>query len=588
MTDPADERTPVVPLLLLLVLLLVVLEHVRAYFGPASFEHFSDFVRQLTAGQGSRSLLDERGLVTGGGGLVFGLHWLVWKLGLPYPAMHALYGALDIGAVLAWILLARRWLPAPMLWSSALVLALYGVPKLFLIENSTLMAFIAPPLLACLVVAVRRDSMAWMAAAGVLLALSTHLGLLALFALPAVLAGIWWSGFTRRLVASVLLIAAGILPVLPIWGGAQGDNPLVVEQLIRLAPTHIVHTVTGVVGYLVSYLISPLLLLGLVAVLVAGRDLRRRAPYLGWGLAWLAATAIPAAILDQFEEPYHFAMASPGRATVAGFGVFACCTLLRRVLGERLSWTGLLAGMLALACGVSFTLTCWAATHTDPDELTESPPPCASWDQGCRRIPTTRLLERLDEAGVLPAPDRSVAFHGVSSGCLEAAWAWRQSQLAPDPHAAGPGTHHVLLMPSTEGVDAADLTGAVEVEDQVAIAGVRPVEWDGDWDAQPMPPHRLVLPDVGQERIYIGLETSRMFIAGEVSQQRDGSSAQPVARCDNDRLDGWIEQYDGFFLLDAALTPGEGPLIVDIDSDLLFSVPPERVDVLLLPSGASP
>jgi hypothetical protein len=587
--DTAEVPAPIVPLLLLLLVILVLLEHLRAWFAPASFEHLSQIVQQLAVVDGGRGPLDGRGLVTGGGGLVLWLHWLVREMGLPYAAMHGLYAALDLATVLAWVAVARRWLSAPMLWGSALALAMYEVPKFYLVENSTLMAFTAPVLLACLLTAVRRDSLAWMAAAAALMALSTHLGLLALFAVPAALVVVWRGGFTRWKTATALLVAAAVVPILPIWSAAEAHNPVAEEFLFRLQPARLGGTLLGIAGYLGSYLGEAFLLLGLVAVVLAPRSLRAAASHLGLGAVWLAVTAVPAAILDPFEEPYHFAMASPGRALLAGFGVMALGAAIRRVSGERLGWTGAVACLLVACCAGSALTTAWAAAH--PQRLVEdadSDTSCASWDQGCHRKATDLLLADLEAAGLLPAPDQPVSFHGVSQHCLDAAWYWRRSQLVDDPslHRASP--LHILLMAADEDPDLASHTGGMTVGALVAVTGVEPVEWFDDWDLQPDPPYTFEVPSAGRDLLYVGVETSRPFDAGGVLASRGAAGTTPLARCDNRRDEGPDLQYDGFYVFDAGAVPGDDPLRVTIHSAVDEAFPPENVDLLRLPPPGAP
>ncbi len=585
---PDHERTPIVPLLLLLVVVLVLLEHLRAWFAPASFEHLAQIVQQLAAVDGGRGPQDEQALVTGGGGLVLWLHWIIRELGLPYDAMHGLYAMLDVIAVVAWVLVARRWLDAPMLWCSALALALYETPKFYLVENSTLMAFSAPALLACLVTALRRDSMVWLAASAGLLALSTHLGLLALFALPVTLFAVWRGGFSRWKAASALLVIAALLPVLPIWSAGDGNNPVFEELLFRFQPGRIVPTLLGITGYLGSFLIEAFLLLGLVALVVAPRALRRSVPTLGLATAWLLATAVPAAILDPFEEPYHFAMASPARALIAGFGLFALGTGLRRLTRERLTWTATLAGVALVAIAGSLLTTGWAATHPERALADgDLDAPCAAWDQGCHRHSTTRLLELLDDGGLLPPPEQPVSFHGVAQGCLDAAWYWRHSQRVDDPGAFAGEPHHLLLLAPGEGTNPLDLPGAVDVDGWVAIAGAEPLAWYDDWDVQPDPPYRIELPDTADDLIYVGLDSSRTFSAGTIEGNRGGPAVAPSIRCDNTRDEALATGYDGFFVLDAGLAPGDGPFVVVIDTDVDGTWPPENVDVLRLPRGGA-
>lgn len=586
-TAIADRRTTAI--LLGSALALVGIEHLRALAGSASFEHLSQLTLQLMASDGFQGPNPAGETVTGGGGLVFALHWLLRQTGLPWDAAHGLYALLDAAAVAAWVLLARRWLAGTVLWASAVALALYGVPKSFLFENSTLMAFTAPVVLASVVLAARRGSLAWTLAAAVALAISTHLGLLAVFALPPCLWVAWRSGMRRRGLAAGVLVAGAFLPILPIWAGTGGENPVFEELVIRFSPAHLGHTLAGIFVYLWSFLSSPLLLASLVIVALVPRKFKAAMPHLGLALLWLAATAIPAAILDPFKEPYHFAMASPARALVIGYGFYGLGAVARRWLGDRFAWDTLLLGasVVAFVGSAAGTLSNFKRGGGDLAESVEEVP-CTSWDEGCDRRSTRQLLDHLDTSGLMPAPGGRVDFHGVYSYCLDAAWYWRYSQLDPAHRSDASEIDHILLVPDLDDVDIGELDGADRVGDLFVFAGVIPVDAPEDWEDDSPAPFTLILPPAEDGLIYVGVETTRMFLAPEVAQTRAGAEAAPLASCDHEREDGSMVRYDGFYLLDPTLTPGEDDLVVDVDPVCEDCEPPEHVVVLRIPGSALP
>ena len=174
-------------LLLALMMLLLALQYVLGYHAEESLQH----LHQLTQRMAHAGAADGQRLITGGGSLYLWLHQSVLALGLPFSAYHGLYFLWDAAALLAWLLLARRGLPSPLVWCAALWLVTYGVPKQVVVENSTLVAFVSVPLWITSLLAARRRSLWLMLAVAALLSLCVHLSLISVFVLPALLVLVW-------------------------------------------------------------------------------------------------------------------------------------------------------------------------------------------------------------------------------------------------------------------------------------------------------------------------------------------------------------------------------------------------------------
>ncbi len=470
----ALDRTGAATLLALLLGLLC-LRHLAAYLGDAGTEHFEELMVQLSRyGMGTAGLGPDRGGgITGGGQLYFILHELVRRAGLPFSAGQVLHLALEAAALLGWLWLAPRTFSRALVWCVGLALVLYDVPKLYLMENSTLVALATVPLFA--LVAAVLDRWSWRAALGAALfmGLSANLGVIALSVLPALAVTLWLQRNPRGVGLLTLLGGAAGVALLPQLLAPFGGGSLLADigdAVLGLGPVGALQSIATTLG---RYLWDAPLLLGLVLLW------RSPPPRLRLVIPWLLLATLPVSLLDLGDqgELYHFAASSPARAMVVGAGILWCVRLLERVSRGRWGWPSML-GAVIVACGV-ITVAPLALQGFSAHTTWRGVPAhtrCSASDSGkCSHRQIEQVLEGLARAGVTPAPHQDVTFHGAYAPCLNGAWTWRRSQLGQPARARGPG-RHILLLTRQDRLDATHLPGARQAGELMAVEHVRPLD----------------------------------------------------------------------------------------------------------------
>jgi len=574
-----------------LLLALLASRHALAGLGGASLEHYSELMEVLWRLRDGAAWSLERGdqvlYATGGGVLFPSLHRLLWSLGLPIGSLHVVHFALDVGALLTWLAFARGRLPDLVVAGAAFWLALYGVPKTILVENTTYLAFWSVPMFAAFLDAVARDSLRRLVLPAVLLGLCVHFSLTGLFVLPAMLAWLWLRPFGRRWAGAALLLGGAAIALLPFVGAFGAESEYRSSDLaFALDAEHVVAVAVGVAGRLASYLADPAVLLGAVGV-VALR--RRLGAWPGVALAglWFGSVVVLSGLSAQYAHGYYLAVASPARAVLGGVGLWWLVDVAaERGIGRS---KGLVAGLAALALlGSVASVAHRLASPPEVRWADDEESACALGYVVCDPWRMDRILADLAAAGVTPAPDQPVVFVGAYAVCLNGAWPWARGQaLDGDPSRAGAAQDApplgVLLMKIPPGTDSARVPGAVQVGDLVAIAGVEPMDYRLEGRPEGAG-HRFdaTFDLEAPGALYVGVERNRPFDVGGVAAP-DRSAMAASATCASDAEGSAIGFHDAW-----TITPevAPGTYAFTLTDPTGYAGPPLELEVALLPTVA--
>ena len=541
-------------MLLVLLLGLLSLRHLAAHLGDAGTEHFEELMVQLSRSSAGAPGLgpDRGGGVTGGGQLYFLLHDVLRRAGLPFSASQVLHLLLEAAALLGWLWLAPRTFSRALVWCVGLALVLYDVPKLYLMENSTLVALSTVPLFA--LVARVLDQWSWRAAlaAALFMGISTNLGVIALSVLPALAVTLYLKRYPRSLGLLALLGGAAGVALLPQMLAPFEGGSLLADVSDAARGLGLAGALRSVASTLGRFLWDAPLLLGLALLWRGPPPLARLV------LPWLLLTTLPVSLLDLGDqgELYHFAAASPARAMVAGAGILWGVGLLERAARGRLRWPWVLAGVIVV-CGLATAATlAWRGFSARPTwRGVPASTRCSASDSGaCSHRQVEQILAQLARDGVTPAPHRDATFHGAYAPCLNGAWSWRRSQLGPSP-SAGEQRHHILLLVRSDGINPASLPGARRSGELLAVGGVMPLNLQLT-PGEPRTPDstEVEVRGLGRDLAWIVLDSAAPLQGLEISPLDSGPEVMATVLCaDRHGPDGpAVIRTGAYFLLRTA------------------------------------
>lgn len=482
-----------------LLLLLTCLLHMRAaLLGTAQFQHFRELLDDLAWFEHG-AVWHPSGSISGGGPLYAGLHQALRWFGLNISYVQGLHFLLDAGALIAWFLLTRRRLAPSLVWSVGFFVALQGVPKIYLLENSVMLSFTLLPLFAALLWARLgpAETRRWIPAA-LLLALSLHFSLLSTLVVPVVLVVAWpwpwpsWRGlraFAGLWGAALALGLAHLLLHEPQAASIPTPQAAAASSLWQQDLQATAATMAAFLGLVVEQ--YPLMIPGLAVALLPVAWGGRGPGVLAAGL-WLLLTLLPMAALQQGNifDHYHLAVAGPALVFFSGLAVHWLIGVLLRLTGGRLPWRWLLLLVAAGACTLQGDRVIRAA-RVPPAAATEpGQGACAFWDTPCSASRGRGVFEALASQGIFPDEQDNAVFHGMYRDCLNGAWQWERGPGALGSTSA-PASRHMLVMPKSQRIPQAKevpgtglallagwfpLTNNVEVHDgrlKVQVPGTR-------------------------------------------------------------------------------------------------------------------
>ena len=493
------------------VLLVLVLTagHLRGYLGNAGLEHFEELGAQLLRfDQGLWSMGPDRGgEVTGGAQLYFLLHHLLRLAGLPFWSSQGLHGLLDLAALAGWLWLAPRVLPRPLVWCAALWIALYPVPKLYLMENSVLVAFALVPMLPLYLSAVEEGGWRRILGAAALFAIALHCSLIPLPLLPVLLGYAWLVGRRPRWPLLVLLVLTPLVAVTPFLLTSHHQDSAtegMVERLACFDPAALFAGLRWTFAWNLPVLPGVALAFHRSYRDAAVRRIGRLA------VVWLVVGAAPfplSNLCDQLE-PYHLTGTVAARVLLAGMAIDWALTGLGRRLGitqdTALTWLAVLFALLASLGPVS--RGCAPAEHWRGEAPGRR---CSATDAGAASPwDLRRVLTALEGGGHLTRGGARPVFHGAYASGLGPAWSWDAGQGNPDDRSsAGTAEEHHLLLGPASAFEGTPVPGAISVDTFLLVSGVQPVEIglvqgvDGGYGA--------VLPALGEDLVYVEIEGLR-------------------------------------------------------------------------------
>ena len=532
------------------LLLLLALLHLRAYWLGAPYQHFSDLAVQLDRlNQGL--IWMPTGAASGGGPIYYWMHNLVLELGLPYTTYNLLFALLDGVGLVLWVLLARRSLPALLVWCVAFGLALLDIPKLNPLENSVMPVFILVPMFAALVGALKRRRPWGMWLPSLLLALSIHFSLVTIPAVAVMLLAIWWPPYPHRL-KGTLCLAAGLI---------LGLGHLVVVRLVstRVGMPETQEAAIGLfllsgnlwtkVGNSLHFLAQitlhyPLMVLG--GAVTAGCWLRSRsalAPYQGLAAVWLVLALLPLVALQQGDifSWYHLSGAAPAMVFFSGLGLSWLLNRVRHWRGEAWRPVRLLGVLVGASCAVAAVLT----TLAGMSEGMPVPPrheACPMPDSACTHQEIQASWAALEE---MPAIQRGARprFHGPLSMCLNGAWRWEHLRRGGEGTPSMREEAHQVLTMVREKPDGS--------QGLMLIPGVRPVTFrqyprkkgGKEWQ-------EVTVGEIGTELIYLSLIVDGWDDQTVIRSSTPHGRATTLAHCSRPIPASSGSPREGYLILD--------------------------------------
>ncbi|MDP7115073.1 MAG: hypothetical protein QGH45_24075 [Myxococcota bacterium] len=565
------------------MLLVLAAAHLRAYLGDAGLEHFEELVAQLQ--RFDRGLWDmgpERGgEVTGGAQLYFLLHQLLRWVGLPFEASQLLHAGLEAAALVGWLWLAPRVLPRTLVWSAALWLAVYPVPKLFLMENSALVSLALAPMLPLVLAAVRDGGLRPAIGAAVLMGVALHLSLIPLPVLPALLVyGAVAHDRPRWPLIGVLALTplAALLPFLLTLHHQGSPTADAVDSLICLDPAALV------AGLRWSALWNVAALAGAVLAFRPGyrdADVRRVGKL---AVAWvvLGAGIVPLTNLCDQVEPFHLAATAPARVLLAGMALDGALTWARRRLGVSPVWAliGIAVGIAVLTALGPFVRGLGPAERWRGERVGHR---CAATDAGAVSPRELRGVVVALEAGGHLSPSTALpVFHGAHASNLGAARIW---DGPPASASVGGPADELLLLGPADALEGVAIPGAVPVDEFLLVRGVEPAEVEVDVDAAGAV--RVALSSLGRGLAYVEIEGMSCVDPGEVRVIAGEARILAAVRCADvhDRRVPRTLRFGSFLVVQGA-DAGRIELDLGLPDGAACSVPAVRAVRWGAPEGA--
>ena len=183
-------RTGGTILLGLLLVLLMAARHLQLFYADGDIVHFASLEHWLESFLAGQWLMPGPPLWKTGlsiSPLYYWLHLPVIGADNPVVGLHVHYFLLEVVAIGFWIGWGTRTgVDRELLWTSALLLALYFEPKGWVCENTVIATMVTAPLFVTTWVALQRDSARAMILPGILLGVCLQLHLSAFFLVPPV------------------------------------------------------------------------------------------------------------------------------------------------------------------------------------------------------------------------------------------------------------------------------------------------------------------------------------------------------------------------------------------------------------------
>ena len=518
-----------------LLLSLLGLLHLQGYLGAATIEHFAGMTDQLSRfeeGLPWNPLVSPTGIGSAGP-LYYRLHQVIRDAGLPYTALHGLLGLLDAAALCLWVLWARRRVSPAVLWTAALWLALYPIPKRYLFENATFAGIALVGAYAAVLRAASSKRLSAYAAHSLFLGLAVHFSISALFVIPATAFALRRAAPRQRVVGALLVTGAVVIALLPqLHAHLNAGISRASIGVSGFWSDHLVASPGETIGVAWSMLGNPvaaLALLGTVFVVLRSRHDLIPGVAVVW---WLCAT-VPIIVLNSNRDPYQHVAANPAGAHLAGIGLV---WILGRI-GRGLRWPRALdAGIWALLVFATTWSVVGLARVIEDRRDGRMDGPQSTEENVCLHWRTTSIEAALSAADLVPEDDHPTTFHGAYRDCLDASRFWRGGLVAEDDGPAGEEAWHTLLLPRGDSGALRDVVpGGTSVAELVVWAPIQALDGSSEvLPSRPNEPHEVnvTVPHAGNETLYIEIEQQNERVGAlDMFATRDGRPARVLIDC---------------------------------------------------------